>query len=399
MEFRVERDSFFECLSNITQVIPTRSPNKVLTNVLLEAKDGKLQVKGTNFDQTMVAVIDIEGIPKTEEIPGGEEALEKEEISKSGEISEGSCGTPARKLYELLRELPGKKLDIKSDTQLRITVEGTENEYSLPLVKAEEFPEIPTTIESEFSFQENTDRFLNMHSKTSFVASQDISMIAYTGILWQIRMEEMRMVSTDGHRLALFVNKQPTEIKQEYDLLIPSQSSSLLSKLLAKSDSETFKVEGNKANLLFRVDNYSLITRLIMEKFPNYEAVMPRDNDKKLTINRDDFIAALRRAEIFCSPLSHLIILEMDEDSTTLITYDEQTGSHSSETLSSQYQGARFKIGFSVRDLIDITRHIETENVVINLKGPLTAAIVEPANQPEQEKYLCLIMPLRIPEE
>ena len=381
MEFSIERDVFFECLANITQVIPTRSPNKVLTNVLLEVmeasegNEGELLLKGTNFEQTMIARATI----KT--------------------VKAGSCGTPAKKLYELLRELPNKLLIVKSNTQLRIAVEGTDNLYSLPLVKAEEFPEIPTKIDAEFSFKENAERFLQMHSKTSFVSGQDISMITYTGVLWQIKPDEVRMVATDGHRLAFFGDKHPTEVKEEHDLLIPSQSSELLARLLAKSNSDTFRVDGSRANLLFQVDNYSLITRLIVEKFPNYEVVIPRDNDKRLVINRDDLIAALRRAEIFCSPLSHLVVLEMDKDITKIVTADAQTGSNSSENLSAQYTGERLRMGISAKDLIEITRHIDGENVAFDLKEALTALTVEPEKQKEEENQFYLVMPLRIPEE
>ena len=375
MEFRVERDLLFENLSNVAQVIPTRHPERVLSNVLIHAEEGHCILKGTDFDKSIVAKINVEV------------------------IEQGACGTNARKLYELLRELPNGTLHIRAEKQFVILVEGNNAKYALPMVKEDEFPEIADHIEPDFTFTEKTENFISMHSKTSFIASNDVTMPAYTGIQWEIAEDGVNMVTTDGHRLALVKDKRETSVKEPLNILLPVNATDLISRLLSKSENEEFTVSGNKANLQCEIDNYIIITRLIIDKFPNYNAVMPKDNNKKLIIGRDDLMLGLRRAEILCSPLSHLVIIDTTNQAIMLKTSDDQTGSHLSEPLKGEFEGEEIIIGFNARDLMEIIRHIGSENVIMNFKGELTATIIEPEIHEENQEQLYLVMPLRVPKE
>jgi|YelNatPaOPRAMG01_1025707.scaffolds.fasta_scaffold16165_1 DNA polymerase-3 subunit beta len=377
MEVTVSREGLFDCLSTIMNVVPQRSVKPLLTNVFLETKDEKLTIFGTDFEVTL------------------EGTIEPIEIANPGAL-----GVNGKKFYDLLRELTGTGINLKQEGQ-RLVMRQTDNKgrFVFPIITGEEFPSLPKIDSVRATVRARADVMLKMLSHTSYATSPDISMISFTGILWQIKPEEYRMVATDGHRLALFCDRTAPKSDLELDLLISKRSMENLARVFVKSKDEEFSAIIGDTRVSFTIGNYSFTTNLIGERFPNYEQVLPRDNDKILELQRDDLVNALRRVAIFSSPLTHMVRFSMEKDSLKLSAVDPETGGEAEEIIQANYEGEPMDIGFSANDIIDILRHIETERVKITFRSPLSAAMIYPARTSENEEYLAVLMPLRLPEE
>lgn len=374
MEVNVSRERLFDCLQAVMGVVPQRSPKPVLTNVFLELKDNKLVLFGTDFDLSLV----------------GE--LEPIEV-----IEEGRLGVSGRRFFDLIRELTSDEINLKTEGKRLIVKESRSGgRFSFPVVGEEDFPLIPKIETEKFRFKTESSLLLEMLSRTSYAASPDISLISFTGILWQIRPNEFRTVATDGHRLALAYGERSAVDNLEFDLLIPKRSVEQLMKLLAKTGVKEFETVVADGRVFFHIGSFTFISSLIAEKFPNYEQVIPRDNDKILVVQRDELVQALRRVGLFSSTLTHLVRFLMDENGLRLKSGDPEAGD-AIQPVSANYEGEPLEVGFNSNDITEILRHIETDSVKFAFRSQVTACVIYPLV--DEPKYFTVVMPLRLPEE
>ncbi|MGB9561793.1 MAG: DNA polymerase III subunit beta, partial [bacterium] len=355
-------------------VVPQRSPRPILTNVFLETKGNKLILFGTDFDQSIIGEIELIDV-----------------------TDEGGVGVSGKRFFDLLRELSGDKVNLKKEGRKLILREiGGGGKFSFPIVTEEDFPSRPKIEEEKARIKMKSAQVQRMLSRTSYATSADISLVSFTGVLWQIKPDEYRTVATDGHRLAIAIEKEQLSSPLTLDLLIPKRSVEQLMKLLAKTDVKEFEIIIDEGKVFFIVGPFTFQTSLIAERFPNYEQVIPRDNDKVLVLKRDDLVQALRRVGLFTSTLTHLVRFTMGENGLRLKAVDPESG-EAEEVLEATYNGEPLEIGFNSNDIIEILRHIETESVKFSFRTPMTACMIAPID--EETNYFTIVMPLRLPEE
>lgn len=372
MEFTCERTEFYDMLGNVQSVIPSRSAHPVLANVLVSAENGKVRILGTDMDVTMIGII-------------------------KGEIkSEGSYALPAKKLHELLRELgPGEVVFRREGSRIKLS-QGL-GRFSVSGVEKEDYPHEDLMKEEEKKFKLSVDDLTRMLDKAGYAISADVARIALSGLLLKLTSDKATAVATDGHRLTLLKKEIEIEDGEEIEILIPHKTVNHLGKMLAEG--ETVDVTVGAGTVRFSIGNYTLTSKLITERFPNFEQVIPKDNTRALIAERKSLMAAVRRAAVLSNPLTHLLKFDIDENKVELSSSDYDVGGEAFEKVIVEYTEEPMKIGFNSTYLLEILRHLDSDEVKFLLKNSLSSALILPLPQEEGEEYLSILMPLRLPEE
>lgn len=369
MNVVVTRSNLHQGLVAVSASLPSKTTLPVLSNVLLEAADGELRLAGTNLDFSVRVAIpaDVLGV--------------------------GSITAPGRKLQEITKELP--------DSPVSLTVRGHQleircgrSQFRLHGIPSEDFPSLPT-----LDFQQGwkvigKDLHQLIHH-TSFAVSTEESRPILNGVLWELRDGRMRMVATNGHRLASMQVKTPPANLPSANFIVPPVAL-LHATRLFKSDDEV-EVAHRANELGFRTATVEIYTRLIEGTYPNYEQVIPRENDKIAVVGRDLFAAAVRRMAVVASDQTHRIRLRFADGKVNLSVLTPDLGEAEDE-LELHYEGEPLEIGFNANYLLEVLRYIPTEDVKMTFKAPERAATLEPvaAKEKETPAYLCLVMPLRL---
>ena len=372
MEFTCERGDLFEVLGNVQTAIPSRSTHPVLSNVLLVAGPEGIKITGTDLDVS---------------ITGGVEG---------NSIEEGAFALPAKRTFDLLRELGPGEVYFKREGS-RVSIEQGAGKFTVSGVEKEEYPAEEILKEKEAEFEVDADELSRLLSKTSFAVSADVARIALSGLYIKFSGEKMIAVATDGHRLTL-ISRETNSAGDEIEMLIPAKTVGHLSKMLGEA-AETVKIEIGKGTARFIVDGYTLSSKLITEKFPDYEQVIPRDNTKTLIVDRGVLMQAVKRASVLSNPMTHLVKFDVTEGKTELSCSDYDVGGEAHDEIPVEYSDDPLPIGFNSNYLLEVLRHIESDEVKLLMKNPLSAALIYPLPQEESEEYLSILMPLRLPEE
>jgi DNA polymerase-3 subunit beta len=227
---------------------------------------------------------------------------------------------------------------------------------------------------------------------TSFAASTEESRPILNGVLWELRDGEMKMVATNGHRLARMGTRVPPTGTASADFIVPPVALAQVQRLF-KPD-ETIEVARNDNHLGFRAASTEVYTRLIEGTYPNYEQVIPRDNDKIATIDKKAFESAVRRMAVVASDQTHRIRLKFEQGRVHLNVLTPDLGEGHDE-LEIGYDGADLEIGFNANYLLEVLRYMPSDEVKISFKAPERAATLEPLGD-DVPDFLCLVMPLRL---
>jgi DNA polymerase-3 subunit beta len=214
-----------------------------------------------------------------------------------------------------------------------------------------------------------------------------------TGVLLQVKKGELRAVATDGHRLVR-INysgiKQPGITK---DIIIPAKALNLVARS-GEEGAHTMALDST--HIQFSFGNTTLTSRLIEETYPNYESVIPLDNEKKLIVNREVLLASVRRVALYSSSTTHQVRFSLKKNEMRIAAEDIDFGGEAKEKIKCEYDGEEMEIGFNSHYIVDILSHIDGEDVVFKLSSPVRAAIVAPGSQKEGEDLLMLVMPVRL---
>ncbi len=373
MEFTCERTEFYDVLGNIQSVIPSRSAHPVLANVLVTAEKGKVRILGTDMDVTMEGIVNAE-------------------IK-----SEGSYALPAKKLFELLRELGSGDVVFNREGN-RIKLIQALGRFSVSGVEKEDYPHEDLMKEEEKKFSLSVADLTRMLEKTAYSISADVARIALSGLLFNLSSDKAIAVATDGHRLTLIRKEIEIEGGEEVEILIPAKTVGHLSKMLGEGEGNV-NISVGAGTVRFALGDYILTSKLITERFPNFEQVIPKDNTKALIAERKSLMAAVRRAAVLSNPLTHLLKFDIEENKVELSSSDYDVGGEAFEKIIVEYSEDPIKIGFNSTYLLEILRHLDSEEVKFLLKNSLSSALILPLPQEEGEEYLSILMPLRLPEE
>jgi DNA polymerase III subunit beta len=373
MRFTISREKLQEGLNAVAASIPAKTTLPVLANILVETSERGIRLSGTDLD---IAV--------------------STEVQADVE-TQGAITIPAKKLSEIARELPPSPVKVAAAGEQRVTLECGRSRFKLLGLPRDEFPTFPT-VRFEESWRVRSGDLQKLISHTAFAVSTEESRPILNGVLWELRPEEMRMVATNGHRLAK-MNLPATSSgvagapAPANDLIVPPKALEQIRRLFPAE--EELEIARGDNHLGFRSPITSVFTRLIEGPYPNYDQVIPRDNDRVAIADRLALTSALKRMSVIASDQTHRIRLSFNAGMVKFSVQTPDLGEAQDE-LPVRYTGDPLDIGFNANYLLEILRYIPTDEVKLTFKAPERAATLEPENWSDPAKYLCLVMPLRL---
>ena len=368
MRFTISREKLQEGLTAVTATIPAKTTLPVLANILVETTEKGIRLSGTDLD---IAV--------------------STEIAADVETS-GAITIPAKKLSEIARELPPSPVKIAAAGEQRVTLDCGRSHFKILGLPRDEFPSFPAVRFNE-SWRIRSGDLQKLISHTSFAVSTEESRPILNGVLWELRPEQMRMVATNGHRLAKMELPIKTAAAPSSDLIVPPKALEQVRRLFPED--EELEIARGENHLGFRSPFTSVFTRLIEGPYPPYDQVIPRDNNRIAVADRASLMSALRRMSVIASDQTHRIRLSFN---SALLRFSVQTPDlgEATDELPIRYNGDPLDIGFNANYLLEILRYIPTEEVKLTFKAPERAATLEPEGWSDPATYLCLVMPLRL---
>jgi DNA polymerase III subunit beta len=369
MKLTITREQLQEGLVAVAASVPAKTTLPILSNILLEAGRDGIRLSGTDLDiavsTTVTASVD----------------------------QEGAITLPARKLVEIVRELPSAAIRLTASGEQRVTIECGRSRFRLLGLPREEFPAFPS-VKFEGGWRTSSRELQKLIGHVAFAASTEESRPILNGVLWELRPERMRMVATNGHRLArMDVPTSETQGASQADLIVPPKALEQIRRLF--DTDETVEIARSENHLGFRTASTQIFTRLIEGPYPNYEQVIPRENDKSATADKGALTAALRRMSIVASDQTHRIRMAFANGSCKLSVQTPDLG-EAQEELNVSYEGDPLEIGFNAAYLLEILKYIPTDEVRMTFKAPERAATCEPVGWDDPASYLALVMPLRL---
>ena len=274
-----------------------------------------------------------------------------------------------------------------------VTVECEATRFRVHGLPPEDFPGFPE-LGFEKGFTVTAGLVEKMAARTSFATSSEDTRPILNGVLWQIGDDAMHMVATNGHRLARTSVKFEDGKRPARDVIVPPKALAQVGRIFAPDDE--LRVASDEKQIGFQGERGELFSRLIEGPYPNYEQVIPRDNDKRLRADKEKLASALRRMAVIASDQTHRVRMSMDEDTLKFHVSTPDVG-EGSEQMTVSYEGAALDIGFNANYLLEVLRFIDTDEVEMSFKAPERAALLQPADG-ERDAYLCLVMPLRLQE-
>ncbi|MFC6099594.1 DNA polymerase III subunit beta [Olivibacter domesticus] len=370
MRFIVSTSTLLKQLQAVNGASSSSTVLPILENFLFEIKDNALTISATDLQTSMITSLQVES---------------KEE---------GKVAVPAKILIETLKTLPDQPIAFSVDMQTySIEISAGDGKYKLSGENAEDFPKIPV-VENPSTVSIPASVLSEAINKTIFAVSNDELRPAMTGVLCQLTPQSTTFVATDAHKL---VRYRRLDVKSENvtSMILPKKALSLLKSSLPSEDVDV-AVEYNNTSAFFRFGNIHLICRLIDERYPDYEAVIPQVNPNKLTIDRLLLLNSLRRVVIFANKTTHQVRLKIAGSELNISSEDLDFSNEAHERLSCQYEGEDTEIGFNAKFLIEMLNNLVCEEVVLEMSTPNRAGLLLPSVADENENILMLVMPVML---
>ena len=368
MRFTITREKLQEGLTAVAASIPAKTTLPVLANILLETTEKGIRLSGTDLD---IAV--------------------STEVAADVETS-GAITIPAKKLSEIARELPPSPVKMASSGEQRVTLVCGRSHFRLLGLPKDEFPSFPN-IKFNESWRVRSGELQKLISHTSFAVSTEESRPILNGVLWELRPEQMRMVATNGHRLAKMQVPIKSSGMPSADLIVPPKALEQIRRLFPAD--EELEIARGENHLGFRSPFTAVYTRLIEGPYPNYEQVIPKDNDKYAIADKGALISALKRMSVIASDQTHRIRMSFNAGMVKFSVQTPDLGDAQDE-LPVRYEGDQLDIGFNASYLLEILRFMPTDEIRLTFRAPERAATLEPEQWNDPAQYLCLVMPLRL---
>lgn len=301
---------------------------------------------------------------------------------------------PSRMLIDILKLLPSQPIVIEIQENNAIQIVSDSGNYQLSYSDGEDFPK-PKQIENPGKFEIAADIILNAINKTVFACGNDDLRPILNGVLFQMKTDRLNFVATDASRLAVYTRKD-IQSESEFEFIVPKKPLSVLKTILG-SVAENVIVEYNQNNVSFQFEEYLLICRLIDGKYPNYEAVIPKENPNTFMLDTQALVSALRRVSLFSNKSNHQIKVVKKGTSLELMAEDVDYSTNGKEVLTCASDGDDILMGFNSRFLTETLNNVDTERVMVKTSAPNRAGIVVPMDiDTDQEELLMLVMPLAL---
>jgi DNA polymerase-3 subunit beta len=370
MKFIVSSAALLKELNNIHGVITTNPVVPILENFLFEIEDGKLIITASDLQTSMITELDVEA------------------------KDSGSIAVPAKILLETLKNLPEQPVTFSIDENTySIEISSDNGRYKLAGENSTDFPKIPEVTDG-FNVDISSDVLSSAIVNSIFATSNDELRPAMTGVYFNLSSTNATFVATDGHRL---IRYRRVDVASEADhaIIIPRKALNLL-KTTLPSENSNVVVEFNKANAFFHFNNIKMICRLIDERFPDYENVIPADNDNHMSINRMELLNSLKRISIYANRTTNQVRLKITGSELQISAEDLDFSNEANERLSCEHDGEDIEIGFNARFLIEMLNNLDCKEATLQLSEPNRAGLIVPKVPVENEDILMLVMPVML---
>jgi len=370
MNFVVSSTALLKHLQSVSGVINTNAVLPILENFLFEVKGGKLTISTTDLNTSMTTSL----------------AVESKE--------DGVVAVPSKILLETLKTTPEQPIRFQVNTEnFAIELSTDKGKYKLSGENGDDFPKIPE-VSQPIVFTVPAERLLKALATSLFAVGNDELRLAMTGLFVELHETGMNVVGTDAHKLVLHKIKN-LAIPETGSFIVPKKAVNLLKSALPSNNTEV-KVEYNKTNVFFSFDETTLICRLIDQKYPDYNAVIPTNNPNKLRANRTEFLNALRRSSIYSNKTTYQVRLKLTGNKMVISAEDYDFNNAAVEEMLVEYDGQDMEIGFNAKFLIDMLNNIDSTDISFELSMPSRPGLMFPGESNNDEETLMLIMPVMI---
>jgi DNA polymerase-3 subunit beta len=370
MKFIVNSSYLLKQLSNINGVITTNPVVPILENFLFEIDKNRLTVTASDLQTSMITELTVESKER------------------------GNIAVPARILLDTLKNLPDQPVTFSIDeSTYSIEISSDNGRYKLAGENATDFPKVPN-VSQDFSAVLSSEVFARAINNTIFATSNDELRPAMTGVYINLGEKNTAFVATDGHRL---VRYRRTDIKSDNGnaIIIPRKALNLLKTTLPAENTDV-SIDFNMSNAFFKFANIRMICRLIDERFPDYENVIPSTNNIKMSINRQEFLSSLKRISIYANKTTHQVRLKITGSELQVSAEDLDFSNEANERLSCEHEGEDIEIGFNARFLLEMVSNLDSDQIKINMSAPNKAGVIVPVDKDKNEDILMLVMPVML---
>ena len=368
MNISIAKGTFQEALQKLGKATPARSTVPILNTILFTAEETGLTMRATDLEITLV-------------------------VNVEAKIDEqGSVAIPYRRLMEITNAMPETDMSIQSDDESRVRIETGFGSYDIAGSNSDEFPSLPE-VDNKQEVVIGSDTLGRLIGKTVFALSADELKPALMGALFQFGSNDITAVATDGHRLSICERKDYTSKGYAGEVIVPKKFLQLVSQQLGEEEEVVLWVGDNHLTVSF--DGMTIFSRIIDERYPDYRSVLPQGNDKIVKADRGNLLAAVKRVSIFSNRATKQITLKLSSEGNSISTEDPESASSAEEKIGLEYEGEELLIGYNAAYLGDLLSHLDTDSVIMKLKTPISAGLIIPETQVENEEITMLLMPMR----
>lgn len=371
MELTITRNALLKGLQRVQGIVERRNTMPILANVLMETTDRGVTLFATDLELGIRATY-----PATVK-------------------SRGSATVSARKLFEIVRELPESEVRLSSDEGHAVKVECERSRFKVAGLPPGDFPVFPG-VGADPALTIGRQAFLDLVRRTAFAVGENDARYVLNGVLCAVERGTIKLVGTDGHRLA--VDERPLSLAKggpqlaDTSAIVPKKALLEMKKLVEDSEEETLVLHVSKTQLTFQQGDLVLLTRLMEGNYPNYHQVIPTGSDKRVTLDKAAFEGALRRVALLSKERTNAIRFQLEPSRVVVSTSNPDLG-EAKEDLVVSYEGEALATGFNARYLLDVLGAVEAPEVIMEFKDALSPCLIR---EPSQEGFLCVVMPMRV---
>ncbi len=369
MKFTVSSSLILKSLNKLSSVISSNPVLPLLEDFLFVLDGNELTLTATDLDTSIQTKIEVMSEDK------------------------GMVAIPAKILLETLKALPQQPLTFNiDDSNLSVELVSSFGTYKLLGENGEEYPKLPEE-ENVSSLKTDTNSLMNGISKTIFAASNDDLRPNMMGVFFQIADGTLTLVATDAHKLVKF-SLHEIDSDGTFSFIVPKKSLNALKGVL--KEGQQVEITFNSSNAFFKLEDMIVISRLVDARYPDYNAVIPVNNPNILTVNRLDFLSALKRIGIYANKTTNQVILNINETKIVLSSQDLDFSNEASEELNCSYEGDSIDVAFNSKFVIEMLGVLETDEVILKLSTPRNAGILMPSENVANQEIIMIVMPVML---
>jgi len=372
MNFIVSSSYLLKNLNAISGVIASNPVVPILENVLFEIESGNLLITASDLQTSIMVELQVES---------------KED---------GSVAIPAKILIETLKNLPEQPVTFSIDDQnYNIEINSDNGRYKLAGENSADFPKVPEVTDG-YNTMVNSEVLNSAISNTIFSTSTDELRPAMTGVFFRLSKNSSTYVSTDGHRLVKYIRSDIKGDEVDHDMILPRKSLNLLKSILPSEKSSEIKLEFNASNAYFSFENVQMVCRLIDERYPDYDNVIPSDNTNLVTLSKSEILGSLKRISIYANKTTNQVRFKITGSEILISAEDLDFSNEANERISCEHDGEDIEIGFNAKFLIELLMNIDSDKVILKLSEPNKAGLIIPETMGENEEITMLVMPVML---